>query len=207
MSGICYIFGAGERLEKFPAITEDSFVIAADAGYGWLCENGVVPDIVMGDFDSLGSVPVHGNVIKFKTEKDDTDTSLALDEGVRRGYKRFAVYGATGGRLDHTLANIQCIAKLSQQGIDARLYGRNCEIIALTNGKIEFSEAESGIISVFSFTDESQGVAESGLKYTLSGRTLTNNVPLGVSNEFIGERAAVSVEKGTLVIIKTGVDK
>lgn len=207
MSGICYIFGAGERLEIFPEIPEDSLVIAADAGYGWLCENGIVPDIVMGDFDSLGSVPVHDNVIKFKAEKDDTDTSLALDEGIRRGYRKFAVYGATGGRLDHTLANIQCVAKLSQQGIDARIYGINCEIIVLTNGKVEFSETETGIISVFSFTDKSEGVCESGLKYTLSGQTLTNIVPLGVSNEFVGKRAAVSVEKGTLVIIKTGVDK
>ena len=201
MEKTCYIFGAGDYFGEFPTIPNDSFVIAADGGYARLLQAVIEPDLIVGDFDSLGYVPGSGNVLKFRAEKDDTDTGLAVDEGLRRGFNEFFIYGGTGGRLDHTLANIQCLARLSQSGCRGYLFGDGYVITAITNGSIVFDERRRGYVSVFAHGETASGVYETGLKYALDNATLTNITPLGVSNEFTGQRSEVSVKQGTLIIL------
>ncbi len=196
----CYIFGAGECC-RFPEIPADALVIAADGGYRKLASHGIKPDLLLGDFDSLLFIPENIETIRFKSEKDDTDMSLAIDEGISRGYDTFHLYGGTGGRLDHTLANIQCIARLSQKGLRGFLHDTNYVITAISNNKVEFDESHTGYVSAFSHSDASTGVYESGLKYSLDNATLSNLTPLGVSNEFCGKKSTISVENGTLIIV------
>jgi len=167
-----------------------------------LREHNIMPNLVVGDFDSL-SVPPSGkyDVITLPAEKDDTDMAVALREGWSRGYRAFHIYGGTGGRMDHTLANISCLAGLAERGGRGYLYGDGVIITAIHNDTITFPTEARGTISVFSHSNSSVGVTERGLKYTLSGATMVNTNPTGVSNEFIGEPSAISVEDGTLNII------
>lgn len=198
--GICYIVGAGENYGMdFTARAED-FVIAADAGLRWLEKKEIDPDLIVGDFDTLKYVPQGKNVLKLPAEKDDTDMSIAIKEGIRAGYARFHIYCGTGGRIDHTIANLQMLAYLSECGKQGLLFDRDCVFTAITDRGLSFDRIAGGYISVFSWSEKSAGVYLKNLKYELHDAALTNSFPLGVSNEFIGKESRVSVENGTLLI-------
>ena len=112
----------------------------------------------------------------------------------------FHIYGGTGGRMDHTIANMQLLAELSQKGKQGFLFGRDCVMTALTNGELLFPEGIWGYVSVFAHSDQAVGVTLSGLKYPLKDAVLKNTYSLGVSNELRGQKSKISVEKGTLLI-------
>ena len=200
-AGICYVVGAGENygLDFIPR-AEDC-VIAADAGFAALEQRGMQIDIVIGDFDTLSFVPSHPNVIVLNREKDTTDMLSAVREGVKKGYERFHIYRGTGGRIEHTIANMQLLTELSQSGKRGFLFGKDYIITAVTNGMLELPALASGFVSVFSHSDRAEGVCIEGLKYELQNAVLTNSFPLGVSNEFIGKKGKISVANGTLWIV------
>ena len=106
MKNICYIIGASVTDGMYIDKKDGDFIIAADAGLASLEKLGLVADLAVGDFDSLGCIPDFENKICHPAEKDDIDTALALCEGMKRGYRTFVIYGGLGGRLDHTMANI-----------------------------------------------------------------------------------------------------
>ncbi len=176
-------------------------VIAVDGGYASLAAIGRAPDLAMGDFDSLGYVPENVAVRVFPPEKDASDMELALEEAVARGVDAVAVYGALGGRLDHTLANVQLLASFAERGLIVRAVGDESQIAFLAGPDELRVEGEPGaIVSVFSLTDVSCGVTEEGLKYALDHVALTNRTSWGLSNEFTGTPARIAVEAGTLAI-------
>ncbi|MBE6820572.1 MAG: thiamine diphosphokinase [Ruminococcaceae bacterium] len=198
---VCCIVGAGD-CNKFDYKKQSGdLIIAADGGYSHLKEYDVIPDIVIGDFDSLGYIPDDLSVIKLPAVKDVTDMYAAAEIGLEKGFKEFLIYGACGGRLDHTISNIQLAVSLTEKGNKCVIIDGNTKITAVCNGKIEFDETEMGYISVFAHSDNCTGVTIKGLRYTVENATLTNSFPLGVSNEFIGSKASVTVENGTIVII------
>lgn len=198
----CYIFGAGELPDRLsPQIGKEDFVIAADAGYEYLKRRNICANLVVGDFDSLGRCPEHPNVVEHSSIKDDTDTALAVEEGKKRGYTRFAIYGSLGGRLGHTVANLQTAARLAAEKCEVFLVGSDTVVTALHNGSVSLDTSKRGYISVFSALDRAEGVFLKGLKYPLSDAVLTSTVPLGVSNEFLGVEAEISVACGTLIVM------
>lgn len=200
-TGICYIVGAGEvfGLDFHPA--KQDMIIAADGGYRTLCQAGIRPDLVIGDFDSLGAAPDEEQVIVLPKVKDVTDTWAAIREGESRGYRRFFLYGCTGGRLDHTLANIQTAADAAARGMECRIYDKTQIITAVCNNTVSFDAEQKGYISVFSHSDRCTGVCIRGMKYELEQAELSNHFPLGVSNEFLGIPAEITIGKGTAVIV------
>lgn len=199
--GICYVVGAGENcgINFHPA--KEDFVIAADAGLSYLEQAGIRADLVIGDFDSLSARPQHHNVIALRAEKDDTDMLAAVREGIREDYSDFRLYCGTGGRMDHTLANLQVLAFLAESGRQGFLMDHDSVITAITDREIAFDRIASGYVSVFSYSEKSVGVCLRGLKYELDHAVLANTFPLGVSNEFIGRESSISVENGTLLIV------
>ena len=199
--GTCYIFGAGERYGTPNTITASDLVIAADGGYDYAQSVGITPDLTIGDFDSASVRPDGQNVITLPREKDDTDMRAAIQEGWARGFRKFHIYGGTGGRLDHTLANIQCIAELAQRGGRGWLYDDHCAITAISSGSAHFPAEAEGTISVLAHDSIAEGVDELGLAYSLTGATLNNHFPVGVSNRFTGIPSHISVRQGTLIII------
>lgn len=200
--GICYIIGAGEFGDGLPCPLPEDMVIACDGGYVYCREKNIKVDLLVGDFDSLGEVPETANVIRLKPEKDDTDTGWAVGEGWRKGYREFVIYGGTGGRISHTMANIQLLSDLAVKGGHGILIGRNSWYRVIHNEEIRFGKEEKGFLSVFCLGDAAKGVFESGLKYELNDAVLTKEYPVGVSNEFTGKNSKISVENGTLLLIK-----
>ena len=198
---ICYIVCALPQHHTFQPEHGD-LVIAADGGYAHL--GGIHPDLVVGDFDSLGYVPANENVVRHPAEKDDTDTMLAARIGLARGYRAFLLLGGVGGRLDHTLANIQTLAFLRENGAHAALIGESETIVLLKSESLRFRAGLSGNVSVFSYGARALGVYERGLAYALNDAQLTDINPLGVSNAFTGEAAEVSVREGRLVVLYAG---
>lgn len=202
-TGICYIVGAMSltpTLRPYP--TAEDYVIAADRGYDSLMAYGVVPDLAVGDFDSLGYQPDHPNVIQLPVEKDDTDMVFALRKGLELGYRRFLLLGGVGGRLEHTLANLQLLDWLTGQGGQGFLAGEKTVATAIRGpASLTFPAAMSGYLSAFCNSGTAEGVTLENLKFPLEHSTLTSSFPLGVSNQFLGQSARVSVEKGSLLLI------
>ena len=199
---VCFILGAGEvDPELTLSLRPDDLLIAADGGFRTVERMGLVPHLVIGDFDSLGNRPNHPNTVVLPTVKDETDMCAAIRLGRERGYTRFALYGGTGGRLAHTLANLQLLDGLAREGFRGFLVGEGTVSTAVHNGELSFPAHMSGYLSVFCTSGRAEGVALSGLKYELADARLESSFPLGVSNEFVGEPARVSVQDGTLLAL------
>lgn len=199
---ICYVVGAMSlSLSLRPCPAPGDYVIAADRGYDSLMAYGVNPDLVVGDFDSLGEVPNHPNVIQLPAEKDDTDMVFALRQGLDLGYRRFVMLGGVGGRLEHTLGNLQLLDWLASQGAQGFLAGEKTVATAVRSGTLTFPAAMSGYLSVLCNSGTARGVTLRGLKYPLERYTMTGSFPLGVSNQFLGQPASVSVEDGCLLLL------
>lgn len=199
-NAVCYIIAAMPPKELYFAPGE-RFVIAADAGFLHLKSCGIAPDLCVGDFDSLGFVPDSTEVIRHRPEKDDTDTMLAVREALARGYRKFVFYGAAGGRLDHTYANIQTLLFLAEHGARGLIFDGRFAVTVLREEQLRFDAGKIGVISVFCPDGRAERVNIKGLKYCLSNAVLESAFPLGVSNEFIGERAEVSVKRGDLLVM------
>lgn len=197
----CYIFCA-LPVNSLPEIGPDDLVIAADAGYKQL--GGIKPHLVVGDFDSLGYVPREESVVELPVRKDDTDALFAVKLGLSRGFRRFVLLGSVGGRLDHTLANMQALAYLTTRGARGVLIGENEKITMLQNGSLNFFGTPEGIVSVFAYGGTATGVTEENLAYPLDRATVTTDFPIGVSNEFTNQPACITVEEGCLLIVWNG---
>ena len=176
-------------------------VYAVDAGFAHLEAIGRAPDLAIGDFDSLGYRPTARRVAEFPTKKDKSDLELAFDRAETRRYDLVYVYGALGGRLDHTLANLQIFAAFAEKGMDVIAVGDTYAVHPLVGpDAFELPVHESGTVSVFSFSDVATGVFERGMLYSLDDAQLDNRTSRGLSNELIGEDAAIAVESGTLLV-------
>lgn len=195
-----YIFGGGIYGKEFPVIGENDFVIAADKGFEILKNHKIEPYITVGDFDSSSEIP-EKNVIKLPVEKDVTDTHAAVNIALEKGCEEIHIYGGTGGRPDHTFANYSLLAFLSEKGVRAYLVGEGYTVTAVTDGKVVLYGKVENTVSVFSWSDISEGVTLENLKYPLSNAVLSKDFSLGVSNSFVSEKAEISVKKGTLLIM------
>ena len=200
MNTFC-IFGSGEYGDTPPHIPDGAFVIAADGGLAKLCRMGRTPELILGDFDSYdGGFPEGVELLRHPVMKDATDMELAVHEAVRRGAERVIIYGGMGGRMDHTFANIQLLVKLARENVASRLVGPRWTATAISNESIDFDEGRRGLISVFAYGGDAV-VTETGLLYGLDHSTLRDDKPLGVSNQFTGRPAKVTVHSGLCVVM------
>ena len=207
--GRCIIVGAGDLTVGQLSLREDDFLIAVDGGLSYCGILEAEPDLILGDFDSLTEGEAQAletlekeipeRIIRLRPEKDDTDMLYALKWALDQGYREFRLYGATGGRLEHTFANIQCLLYLKNHGAVGYLMDGNGMILVLKNEAVRFQADLEGYLSLFSLGECAKGVNIRGMKYPLVDYTMTNDFPIGISNEFIGEEAEVSVEEGELV--------
>ncbi len=208
-SGKCIVIGAGDLTLGNIAVGEEDFVIAVDGGLGYCGVLEVEPDLLIGDFDSVSEEEekavrlleqeIPDRVIRLAREKDDTDMLAALKEGLARGYRQFHIYAGTGGRFDHTLANIQCLLYLKKRDAVGYLIDGTGMMLVICGEAVHFRKNLEGTLSLFSLGEKANGVTISGMKYELENAVLTNDFPIGISNEFIGEEAMISVEEGELV--------
>lgn len=211
MTKRCIIVGAGEWDGSALPVREGDYVIAADGGYARCKRLGIEPDLVLGDFDSLEADGREAlrrlrqekpeKIRTLPAQKDDTDMLAAIREGLALNCREFLIYGGLGGRLSHTAANLQCLNFLENQGAKGYLVGERVLITLVSQETVTFPAQWMGYVSVFCFGERAEGVTIRNMKYLLDGAALTNDFPIGVSNEFIGKEGSITVEKGTLLIV------
>ena len=198
---ICYLVGAGDFHGQLSA-GDDDIIIAADGGYDNLIRFGYKPDILIGDLDSVKSdIPEGTRIIRFPKEKDETDMFLSYEAGVKLGYDEFVMLGATGGRLDHTYANLSLLLYAKERGHNVTVIDEHGMILCIKNESVTLSGVTGSTLSVFAIGGVAEGVSIVGAKYEVENTTLTPSFPLGVSNEFIGNNVRITVRDGALLII------
>lgn len=198
----CFVIGAGDFGSGFPELRDGDLVVACDGGLAACRKRGIRVDLVIGDFDSLGYVPDVENCVRLPVEKDVTDMYAGVSEGIRRGFRHFALYGGTGGRFSHTVANVQMMRGLAKQGMTAVLYGVDSRIQVICDGRISFPSGGDYAVSIFAIGGRAEGVTISGMKYEVSDVALEPDFPLGVSNSLVGKEAFAEVKDGCLLIVE-----
>ncbi|NLN20306.1 MAG: thiamine diphosphokinase [Firmicutes bacterium] len=179
-------------------------IICADGGAYHALRLGIVPDVVMGDFDSLAQDDIEDigttTTISFPTAKDKTDAHLAADEALRRGSTEVVLAGAFGGRLDHTLANIGLLRLLHKHGVKAMATDGRQTVYYVTDELI-LTESPGRIVSVWPLSPEVHGVSLTGLRWPLERARLELGDTRTISNEFVGGPAKIALEVGELLVI------
>lgn len=186
-------------------------VVAADGGGRWLDAIGVRPDLLVGDLDSVapslverladGGVPVE----RHPTEKDASDTELALGRVVAAGADEVIVLGALGGdRLDHQLANVLLLADPGWRVVrDLRMVRGSTIARALHGGEqLSLAGRPGDRVTLLPIGGRAEGIRTDGLRYPLDGEALDLGRSRGLSNEIVGTSASVSLESGTLLVIE-----
>lgn len=198
----CWIFGSAEIKDysKY-SVSQDAFVIAADGGYTHLRNMGINPDLILGDFDSIKEeLPSDCEIITVPSEKDDTDMMLAVKKAIERGCREITICGALGGRLDHTIANLQTLEYIFDHGGNGRIFSEDNIIFFQGKGKKSYPKMNGFYFSVFAVT-ENITLTLSGTKYNITEHILERKFPLGVSNEIFEKEAVCDVKSGKLLVI------
>ena len=178
-----------------------SYFICADCGYRHAVKLGILPDLIVGDFDSYGEeLPVGVEVLRSVPEKDDTDTLMAVKKAIELGFTNIDLYGALGGsRPEHSFANIQTMIYALQQGCSLEIKGSSRMLVQ------EADESPEGglYLSVFALT-ESVGIEYlRGVKYPLEDYRMVQSFPIGVSNEITAGEASLRIKDGLALVILT----
>ncbi|MDR0884383.1 MAG: thiamine diphosphokinase [Oscillospiraceae bacterium] len=202
----CHVVGAAGLQGSVPQLAAGDLLIAADAGWLALQAVGLVPDLVVGDFDSA-IAPTDIPIERLNPIKDETDLYAALRMGRQKGYRHFVLYGALGGSWGHSTANLQILAGLVNEGFGATILAENVRVTAVHNGTLTLDKAHGTRVSVLAFGGKAEGVTLAGFRYPLNSDTLTPNFPLGVSNHIVTDIACVAVTEGTLLVFQENENK
>ena len=194
----CIIFAALPP-QGFEKLQKGDFIIACDKGFEQVKSLGITPDLVIGDFDSLGYVPEFHNITHLPVRKDDTDTGFAIKYAVENGFENVTVYGALDGKFDHSLANVSLCAFAKQRNVNVCFKSGLYDMFAISNESVNLGVGDKRF-SLFA-VDKCSGVNICGADFTLNNAMLDPFFPLGVSNRQNGE-TVISVKSGTLIIVK-----
>ncbi len=200
---------ARSYIEQHPC----GFTIAVDSGMEFFYQQKVIPDYIVGDFDSVEPGILHyfqnikqkqPVILQFQPEKDETDTELAIRTAIGKGSDKIHLLGATGSRMDHMLGNLHLLGAAMKQGVECRMVDRyNC-IRMIDKGIILRQKEQYGnYVSLFPFTPQVKGLTLAGFKYPLENYTLECYHSLGVSNEIIAQEAQILFQDGVLVVVES----
>lgn len=202
----CVICAAGpvtdmECLRKL--LHEEDDVIAADGGLRLAEALGRKPKLIVADFDSMPRMMAEQNgapVASLPVKKDDTDTLAAVKIALARGYRNILLMGATGGRLDHTMANIAVLLYIVNHGAKAVLADEKNRLEMVLPGHYVVDPADNTQFSLLPYGGCVSGLNVKHAEYPLENATLFSDIPLGVSNEFQGCPVEISFKQGILMI-------
>lgn len=184
------------------------YVICADGGSRYIEFLNIKPDIILGDFDSSDNIKIKEyerrgiEIQKFPVKKDKTDTEIAVEFALAKKPEEVTIIGATGTRMDHTIANIHILKKFLDKGVKASIIDGNNNI-RIINKQVLIKKDHFKYLSLIPLTSKVEGITLKGTAYELSGYTLMGGSSVGVSNEIVGEEAAIKIESGILIVIQS----
>ena len=185
-------------------------IIGVDKGLEFCYRNHVIPDWILGDFDSISKevidwyrkqqeIPIR----QYKPEKDDTDTRLGMELALKLGSDKIFLLGATGGRLDHYMGNLQSLLITAMEEKEGWILDEQNAITVRRAGKICIHKEEQfgKYVSFFSMGDEVTGLSLKGFQYPLDGYTLKNSDGIAVSNQLLDDCGIIEFETGYLMMV------
>jgi len=202
------IIAGGDKMSKSSVsyIETGDFVICADRGLNYAYENEIRPNLIVGDMDSvsLDILKMYDDVeqIKFKAEKDFSDSELAINIAVERGYNDIIMFSATGTRIDHSLANIMMIGKYYEEGVEISIINEYSEIRILKENNV-FKEFNYDFFTIIPLSRKLEGLDIFNAKYELRNKTVNFGDTLCVSNEALNNELRISKQKGNAILILT----
>jgi len=197
--------GQNERYDHL--VRPGDLIIAADGGAVVAQQLGLKPQVVVGDMDSLppalrDKLEKHGCLfVPHPARKDETDTELAIQYALQQGAQELFILGATGSRLDHTLANVFLLGMPELEGIKAKLVAGNTEAW-LVRDELEIDGQAGDIVTLLPLGQDAIGVRTEGLEWALRDDTLRFGPARGVSNVMTSSKARVALRKGLLLVIR-----
>ena len=187
-------------------IDRNSFILAADSGYEKLLKAGVMPDTIVGDFDSSEKPDLDCEIITFPIEKANTDTFNCVILAKERGYNDITIFFALGSRFDHSYSNILCLDYCKKNNIACRIVDDKNRVSLIQKEAVIKKEYEN--FSLFAFLEDCKGVRISGAQYDQSFYNQDKmDIKLGdqfaQSNQILNDECKISLEKGTLLLIES----
>lgn len=183
-------------------IQPEDFILCADGGVAAALRMNLRPDLIIGDFDSYsGSFPGNAEVVRLPVHKDDTDLMYSIKEALGRGFTEFLLLGATGGRLDHTLASISALQYLADHGACGVLADEKNEVSLYPEGSFLIQGRRGDLLSVFPWGTPSCNVTYEQLEYPLDHQDLYSSEPTGVSNCMLADQVCIHVHKGPVLVV------
>lgn len=184
------------------------FIICADGGIRHLFKANILPDLVIGDLDSISEderleiSKRNIKVLKYPTKKDKTDTELAIDYAIENNAKEILFLGATGTRLDHTIANIMILYRLLGLGIKGCIIDSHNEVY-ITDNKLELQQKEGTYVSIIPLINDAIGVTLKGFEYETENKDFKMSSTLGISNRIVNEKGYINIKKGPCLVIRS----
>jgi len=184
-------------------LPERPYVIAADSGFDHASKLGITVDLLVGDFDSVSPQGLEsaGAIERHPTDKNLTDLAIALNAALRMRPSEVIVVGGAGGRIDHFLANAALLAASQYAGLSLSWLPGGA-VIHVVRDRIELSGSPGDLVSLLPYGGPVHGVITEGLRWPLSGASLTPGTSMGVSNQLEGMRATVELRDGVLLIVQ-----
>lgn len=196
------IIASGNIIKKeiFDEIySESDFIICADGGLNYLDILNIKPNLIVGDFDSadINLLEKYKNVEikKYPAEKNFTDTEIAIEEAIACGFNEITIFGATGTRLDHTMANILLIERYIKNDISIKIVDNN-NYISILNKDITINRKEGYFLSIIPISEYIDGITLKGMKYPLVDVKVNRGSTLCISNEIIAKSAEINIKNG-----------
>lgn len=195
-------------LDKVSA-TEDAYIIGVDKGVEILESLGIIPDLIIGDFDSAHQdvkkkYENHPDAIILNPIKDATDTHMAVLEAMKLKPDTVTILGATGGRLDHMMGNFALLKLCLDKGIKCYIIDEQNKITMIDKQlKINKKDQYGKYVSLIPFSDEVTGITLTGFSYELSDATIIKADTIGISNEIREEEGFITIKSGYLMVMET----
>lgn len=184
-------------------IRSDDFVICADGGADKLVDTGIVPDLIIGDLDSSENYGYFKDtkITELSVHKDDTDTMHCVQTGLDMGYGEFLLLGATGGRLDHTLANLSVLLYLERNAARGVIADEYTQTSLLRQGDNVINNICGKTVSVMPFACERAVLSYQGMYYPMNMGEVTIDYPYTISNKAVDDTVIVTLHSGEALLI------
>lgn len=203
------IIGSGSSIDKEIFYSEKiniEYVICADGGLEKAEYLGLLPDVIIGDLDSVNTsvlkryIEMNIEIIEYPSEKNYTDMDLAIQYAVEKGYKEIILIGASGSRIDHTMANILLVELYYKKGIKIKIVDNN-NIVQMVTGKMEIEYKKNYFVSIIPTSDTIEGITLEGFKYPLNNVNVKRGSTLCISNQITEEKGIITLAKGNALVI------
>lgn len=184
------------------------YIICSDGGANHAYNMNILPDYIIGDLDSTSKDIIdyykskNVEFKKFPIKKNETDTELSIKLSEKLMAKQIDLIGALGGRIDHTIANINLLYYIRKRGIKPRIITDKEEVYIVIDEEVSIDGKEGDIVSILPIRNDAKGITLKNLEYPLENQDIEFSTPLGISNVMTDSSCNIKVNEGSIIIIK-----